>query len=111
MSLTMDVQASNGTPFRVVVLGSGELGNYPAAMEGRPLVEFYDRRYAFTPDGQFTGARYYLSDLLDGHDGSRGTFLLTSDVPAWRIDSVTWGLVVEWLLHCEQVVAPKVSFR
>jgi len=59
-----------------------------------PMVEFYDRRYAHTPLGQFTGARYYLSTLVDG---TRGGLMLAGHVPEWTVSAADMDTVRHWL--------------
>ncbi len=89
MNFKLDVMAENGVPFRVVFLPFGE------NMSGAPLVKFYDRRYAHTPDGQFTGGRCDLSTILAG-DSFSGLNLY-GGVPDWTVDGDTMHLVRKWL--------------
>lgn len=91
----LDVVASHGVPFRVVAYPPGATGPYPAARdETRAIVEFYDRRYAHTEHGQFTGGRYRVSNLLD--DPPRG-LMLHGGVSDWAIDPAAMDLVLRWL--------------
>lgn len=91
---TMDVIAESGVPFRVVVLADGRSENYQTSSMGdRTLVEFYDRRYDHTKDGQFV-SRYYLDTMLE--HGSSGLDLY-GGVDSWKLDSVTFRQVREWL--------------
>lgn len=100
--LRLDVTATNGVPFRVVLLLDGKSDNFPAVGKwmggGSPLVEFYDLRYrnvrGFTPDGQFV-SRYYLEALV-GRDERYGLDL-QGDVPNWTIDAATMRTVAAWL--------------
>jgi len=107
----LDVTATNGVPFRVVLLLDGKSVNFPSTnplLGTEPMVEFYDARYrnvrGFTPDGQFI-SRYYLETLLgrDEHQPlgagkiRRYGLDLPGDVPNWTIDAATMRLVVAWL--------------
>lgn len=97
MNFRIDVLAENNVPFRVVFLPFGESENYLSVNTGEPMVEFYDKRYAnHTPDGQFTGARYNLSDLLKDRKPFSG-LILDGSVDSWRIDGNTTELIVRWL--------------
>lgn len=89
----LDTVAENGISFRVVVLVNGKSENFSTASLGnRTLVEFYDRRYDFTPDGQFV-SRYYLDTMLE-HSGALN---LHGGVDNWTLDSVTFRQVRSWL--------------
>jgi|SRR5882757_1851690 len=92
--LKLDVVAENGVPFRVVVMTDGISENFGKLNDrGAAEIEFYDRRYMHTPDGQFTGARYYFDSLLDVSGG----LMLNGGVSSWTLDSTTWKLIREWL--------------
>lgn len=60
-------------------------------------VSFYDRRYDFTPNGQFTGANYYIGTLLEDSDTYRGEFCLHGGVEAWNVDRSNWKRFIAWL--------------
>jgi hypothetical protein len=96
---TLDVVAANGVPFRVVYLADGMSISRPAAgkynTDGHPLVEFYDRRYPHTPDGQFV-ADYRADTLLQGAEPGVG-LLLQGDSPSWTVDGATMELIRFWL--------------
>lgn len=99
-SYTLDVTADHDVPFRVVYLPSGRSHNFPRASDyGKPSVEFYDRRYGETPDGQFTGGRYFADTLLglDGYGRAEGGLSLDGGIPAWSVDAATMDLVRAWL--------------
>ncbi|AXH49350.1 hypothetical protein HWB76_gp050 [Streptomyces phage Blueeyedbeauty] len=104
MNFRIDVLAENGVPFRAVFFPFGKSENYPAVDTGEAMVEFYDYRYAkggrFTPDGQFTGARYNLSDLLEDRKPFTG-LILDGGVESWRIDGDTFEMIVRWLKSFE----------
>lgn len=89
----LDVVAENGVPYRVVAVVDGKSKNFTTASLGdRTLVEFYDRRYTFTPDGQFV-SRYYVDTMLE-HSGGLN---LHGGVDSWSLDSVTFRQVRSWL--------------
>lgn len=97
--MKLDVIAENGVPFRVVYLPADVPSeNYPDRSNivggmNRPRVEFYDRRFDHTPDGQFTGGSYFLADVL----AVFRALALYGGIPDWTIDAVTMRLVREWL--------------
>jgi hypothetical protein len=89
----LDVVAENGIPFRVVVLVDGRSENFnTSSMGDRSLVEFYDRRYDFTPDGQFTGHRLNLDTALEASQ-----YVMDYSVEAWSMDTRTSRTVRDWL--------------
>lgn len=89
----LDVVAENGVPFRVVALVNGRSENFSTASLGdRTLVEFYDRRYKFTPDGQFTGHCLYLETALEA-----GQYIMDFSEPNWQMDTRTSRKVRGWL--------------
>jgi hypothetical protein len=102
-SFKMDVLAENGVPFRVVFLPFGDSENYPAAKSDVPVVEFYDLRYDFTPDGQFTGGRYRLDTIMEGNPFSG--LVLDTGSPNWRIDGDTMHIIRKWLNSFEVLPA------
>ncbi len=76
-------------PFRAVLTRKGKVAN--------SVVGFYDRRYEFTPDGQFTGGSYYVHDFTNG-DGSYGYGIqLYGGVTSWYLDSKACKQVKAWL--------------
>lgn len=91
----LDVHAANGIPFRVVYVPPGQPSlNFPRLdADERDLVEFYDLRYPHTPDGQFTGGRYYVDTLLDADGG----LILDGGVPDWVVDWPNMQVVRGWL--------------
>ncbi|QNN99319.1 hypothetical protein SEA_FAUST_247 [Streptomyces phage Faust] len=84
----LDVTAENGVDFRVLVVTK-------SSDESETKVEFYDRRFAHTVHGQFTGARYYLSTMLE-HSSGAGLDLY-GGVADWTLDSVTFRQIRDWL--------------
>lgn len=92
----LDIVAENDVPFRVVLLGPGEENAvYPAATDEHAIVEFYDRRYPHTEHGQFTGARYFLSTLLEEVPWYY-PLALDGGVREWRLDHLTRRVVTAW---------------
>lgn len=76
-------------------------GNVPMrAMKAKwgeqATVEFRDRRHAFTPDGQHTGAVYFITGP-NGFDTLRGGVSLVGDAPQWRLSRSEVKLVQAWL--------------
>ena len=57
------------------------------------MVEFYDRRFMFTPYGQFIG-RYYLHTLLDRNPVG---LCLDGGNPCWNLDAADFSKVQAWL--------------
>lgn len=96
---TLDIIANNGVPFRVVLLPDGKSINRPAANKyntnDKPQVEFYDLRHPHTPDGQFTGACYYLDTLLEDPTGYG--LSLYGGVDEWTVDAEAMVIVRTWL--------------
>ena len=95
MGQTLDI-VSNGIPFRVRILISGDRYglNEALTLDGQPQVEFYDRRYMHTRHGQFV-TRYYVSTILDSAFGFG--LVLQGDVPSWRVEAAEMAQVKEWL--------------
>lgn len=95
----LDLRNTDGNPFRVLYIPVGTQNpNYPAATEvKKDIVEFYDLEYPHTPDGQFTGGRYYLSTLLEGGQSHGLNFY--GDEPKWQLSAVDMSLVWTWLRH------------
>lgn len=100
--LKMDVIAANGVPFRAVLLTDGVSENYGKLNDnGKPEIEFYDRRYGHTPDGQFTGARYYTETLLEDlgwYPGKVGGLNLHGGVDDWTLDAEVYDQILDWLV-------------
>lgn len=87
-SYVVDFTTAGGTPMRMVVLAPGEFTNEHRA-SGEWTVEFFDRRYAHTELGQFTGGAYYLRTLA-AHDDWHGLRVHGGE-PAWDIDAETFA--------------------
>jgi hypothetical protein len=104
----LDIVSYQRVPFRVVLIPANMQGPNEfrcPANNGRPMVEFYDRRGHDTDlpgFGQFTGGYYYLSTLLGLDDFSNepvdGEGLnLHGGVPEWSIDGAAYRIVIAWL--------------
>lgn len=89
MQHTVDVIGGNGVPFRIVYTPSAQddHGNTVGA------VEFFDRRWDHTANGQFVSS-YWLGAILDG---SNSGIDLQGGVDDWTIDAINMGTVRFWL--------------
>ena len=69
--------------------------------DDRPMVEFYDRRYANEawPRGQFV-SRYYVSTLLEGEN--RGLCLDGGNANEWSVSADGMAIVRAYLRAQEQ---------
>lgn len=95
----MDFIGDNGIPFRAVLIPAGEdPENYPAAKSSKHLIEFYDRRYDHTPDGQFTGGRYFVETFMESY-GCRTLegLSLQGSVPDWTLSGIDRATVQNWV--------------
>jgi hypothetical protein len=96
-----DFTAANGVDFRAVI---GYTKPYTLKSQ-RPAhcglsVTFYDRRYPHTPNGQHTGATYYLETLLEDYEALALTGLnLHGDVDCWQVDARSMRTVLNWLME------------
>lgn len=108
---TVSVTSTTGVRFNVVVLETGDhygLDDCLTVGEGNslrlegegPFVEFYDARFAFTPQGQFV-SRYGVSTILgtDGYGTGTGGLNLDAGIPDWKIDAAAMDVVRAWLRH------------
>ncbi len=98
---TLDVVSDRSVPFRVLYLPPGTVSpniqEYRGDEDGGGRIEIYDRRYAFTPDGQFTGGRYYVRDIFDRPPGQGLSLSFGSTMRDWFIDANTMEVVRSWL--------------
>lgn len=94
MDHMIDVETSQGVPFRVVYGPRKSLLSDELLHQGRPIVSFYDRRYDFTEHGQFV-SDYELSKILT-HTKGVGLDLYGGE-PNWVVDGSTLGLIEAWL--------------
>ena len=110
--IIFDIPTKEITPFRIRVVMSGE--NYGRddclTHEGsEPLVEFFDKRFPHTPNGQFV-SRYYLETVVKISDGLN----LDGGVDAWKVSKEGIDFVQEKLkelipIEVEKYTQPKVS--
>jgi len=101
----LDVQGVTGVPIRVVIIPVKEASpNFPhVKREDEDLIEFYDRRYQHTPDGQFI-TRYFTSTLLETQAGIPvGGLDLYGGESAWKIDGRTMKTVRDWIMYHQYV--------
>lgn len=97
----MDITASNGVPFAVVLGTEGESPNPHRSTPGKARVEFFDARHPFDAihigeRGQFTGGAYYLSTLAAKPRGEG--LSLDGGIPAWTVDGASMDAVLVWAL-------------
>ena len=96
MNKTLDIISYN-IPFTVRLVLNGDqygLNKVLTHLKNDPLVEFYDKRYPHTPDGQFV-SNYYLSTLLKRNDDVG--LCLDGGIPDWNIAKREMNLVMNWL--------------
>jgi hypothetical protein len=97
----MDFVNYNGDAFRVLFIPAGvQTPHYPAASRPEAQVEFYDLEHMHTPDGQFTGGRYYLDTLMERSDSHKG-LILDGGIDKWTLNSGDMQLVMDWLTGLE----------
>jgi hypothetical protein len=91
---TLDFVSARGIPFRAVL----SLKN---SSTGELTVAFYDQRYDFTVNGQFTGASYYVSTLLgSGYERlCEAGLSLHGGVPDWTLDTRSFRTVANWAME------------
>lgn len=96
-----DFTAVNGVPFRVRVVFKGDSYGQNFCLthdSDDPLVEFYDKRYNFTPHGQFV-TRYFAVTLTER--GENGLDLYGGE-PNWKVDSFSMNRVKDFLIGALQ---------
>jgi hypothetical protein len=103
----LDLVNFQGNAFRVLYIPAGVQNinipaatNIPATTDKGDIIEFYDLEHAHTPDGQFTGGRYYLDTLMESADECRGLNLHGGE-PKWQLASSDMKLVYDWLTSIE----------
>lgn len=96
---TLDITSALGVPFRFLFIpDDAQSPNFPAEIDDRgALVEVYDRRYPFTPDGQFTGGRYFADDLLARPEGRPLAMQFGDSIRDWLVDVDAMIIVRSWL--------------
>jgi hypothetical protein len=99
----MEIESATGTPLRVVYLPDGMSESRPSANRfvdsNESRIEFYDRRYGHTPDGQFI-CDYYVATITED-ERDRG-LRLWGDSPDWTVNAEWMATVREWLLSCDE---------
>lgn len=94
---TFEFTSCFGIPFTARRVNTGDKygQNWCLTHDGKPMIEFYDRRHLHTEFGQFV-SRYNL-DTLQG--GERGHGLnLHGNVQDWRVDGESLAQVLEALV-------------
>lgn len=90
-----DFVSDKGISFRAVLVPAP--GPY---RESEPVVKFYDLRYMHTPNGQFTGASYFASTLMDDYERLSQTGLcLQGGVSNWDLDGYAMRTVLNWMME------------
>lgn len=93
----LDIENSQGVPFRVVYIPAGVSCPHCADSycDGENRVEFYDRRYDLTPNGQFISA-YFASTIVNKPVGGID---LAGGVADWKIDTRAMFHVWSWVMN------------
>lgn len=90
-----------GTEFRAVFIPKGVMcENYPTKDDKHDIIEFYDRDFTHTPDGQFTGGRYRVETLLERQDEQPCGLCLYGGIAKWRLSAQSMTTVLDWLKQC-----------
>ena len=90
-----DFTGPTGVPLRVVLIGRGDRWGHENCFphtSAIPTVEFYDRRYDHTPDGQPI-SEYFLTTFLAGSGG----LSLHNGMSDWRISAENREEIAKWL--------------
>lgn len=91
-----DFTSNQGVLFRALLTTEG-------SFSGEPVVKFYDQRYPHTPNGQFTGASYYVSTLMRDYERLSQTGLrLHGGEPVWDLDARSFRTVANWILEVSE---------
>lgn len=96
MNKIMDF-VSSGIPFRTVIIEQGDkygLNNVLTNNNRDPIIQFFDRRFNHSENGQFISS-YYMHTLLN-HNPNNG-LCLQGGVLDWNISMTGMALVVNWL--------------
>ena len=110
--MVFDITTQEVTPFRVRLVMNGESYGKDDCLthEGsEPLVEFFDKRFPHTPNGQFV-SRYYLETVVKMSNGLN----LDGGVDAWKVSKEGIDFVQEKLkelipIEVEKYTQHKVS--
>lgn len=99
-----EIQRMDLRRFRVLYIPQGvEHPHSPTVKEDKPLVEYYDKAYDHTTDGQFTGGRYYAETLIKDYDALKNRGLcLYGDVPSWNVCASEMKIVMSWIENCQK---------
>lgn len=98
----IDVVTNVGRSFRAVLIPTGgQSDNYNLGVAKESMIEFYDLTHSHTRDGQFTGARYYVSTLMDSRGWNpikaQNGINLNGGVSDWVIDHETFENILDWV--------------
>ena len=94
MSIIVSFVSAKNVPFNVAIVRKGD--NYGRKKclthdKDEPLIEFYDARYDFGPEGQFV-SRYYAKTLLEGENNG---LCLDGGFREWDVDAENFEIVRE----------------
>ncbi len=82
---------------RLIPTGAGYGREDAVINDGEVMVEMWDMEHMHHSErGQFTGARYYVSTLLEGDSPNRGLDLVGYE-PAWKMDAPAYRELIDWL--------------
>ena len=104
MMYLMDFTAFNGKQFRAVLVPKNEVSpNFPDSEPAKvSLIEFYDRQYKHTPDGQFI-ARYDILTFMQQYPAASGLNLY-GGVESWRISAKDRLLVQDLIVSLDKQI-------
>lgn len=100
-----DFEGEQGVRFRARLVMQGDSfgftqrGQTVANNEGPTLVEVFDARAAFTPHGQFTGARFEVSKFEEAL--AAGELRLSDQKPEWVLGRSDLASLVAWARAAE----------
>lgn len=100
-----DFDGESGVRFRARIVMKGDSygftqrGQTVAQNDGAPLVEVFDARAAFTPHGQFTGARHEISKFEDAL--AAGEMRLSDQKGEWVLGRSDLASLVAWARAAE----------
>lgn len=90
MELVLDLINDDNIPIRATI-------DTEVATDDEVIVKFYDRRHNFDPHGQFTGANYYLSTLVQDRDRLQNGLNLHGGVDDWSLGANQMSLFFQWV--------------
>lgn len=100
MNKIMDF-VSNGIPFRSRIIEQGDKYGLNDCLVNRnadPIIQFFDRRFNHSENGQFVSS-YYMATLLNQE--TNNGLCLQGGVPDWNISAASMDAVVSWLEEFE----------